>query len=207
MTERSFIEHPFDIVLRDGVTGVLRPAGFRKSALSYHRRRGTCVQVINIQKSQGSTSTDKRFYINVGLAFDAICGLKNRPVLEKPKEYECDDRGTRDRLGQLLPGVDEQWDIRSDDDPRPFVEQLGRDMTALVAELNQIDGPASYRSHRWFDRYRPKAENAQILFLLGDLQAARQEIEKLVVLFADRRNAPDFAWWVQQLGIDPNGIS
>ena len=194
-------EHPFDAAVRAGVTGVLRPAGFRKASLSYHRRRGTCVQVVNVQRSQGSSAAEKRFYINVGLAFDELCQLTNRAVLEKPKAHECDDRGTRDRLGGLLPDVDEHWEIGANTDPGPMAARLGHAMTALVAELDRIDGPAAYRSHRWFDRFRPKAENAQVFYILGDRDAARQEVERLAALFADRRNASGAAWWIEQLGL------
>lgn len=35
------------------------------------------------------------FYINVGLAFDAICQLTQTPILEKLKEYEWHIRGTK----------------------------------------------------------------------------------------------------------------
>src|SRR5689334_4751958 len=95
-------EDAFHAVVREGVTSVLKPAGFRKSGTNFHRRRGTCVQVINVQRSQASTLQEKQFYVNVGLAFDEICRLMGNPILEKPKEYECDARGTRDRLGALI---------------------------------------------------------------------------------------------------------
>jgi hypothetical protein len=80
-------------------------------------------------------------------------------------------------------------------------------MTMVVAELDQIDGPGAYRSHRWFDRSRPKAENAQILYVLGDREAARHEVDRLAALFADRQNANGAAWWVGQLGLQGLGTS
>src|SRR4051794_38458515 len=85
-------------VIAQALTPVLRDAGFRRSGMSYHRRRGDAVQVVNVQVSHGSTALEKSFCINVGLAFDACCRLAGVPILERPKEYECDERGTRDRL-------------------------------------------------------------------------------------------------------------
>src|SRR4051794_5097536 len=100
-------DEAFNDVVRDAVTAVLKPAGFSKSGTNYHRRLSSCVQVVNVQTSRGSTLDEKRFFINVGLAFDELCGLTDVPVLEKPKEYECDDRGTRDRLEKLVSNADE----------------------------------------------------------------------------------------------------
>jgi hypothetical protein len=92
-------------VIRQAVMATLKPAGFRKTGQSFHRRRGETVQVVNIQVSHGSSWAEKQFYVNVGIAFDAICVLAEVPILEKPKEYECDGRGTRDRLESLLSDV------------------------------------------------------------------------------------------------------
>jgi len=74
-------------------------------------------------------------------------------------------------------------------------------MATLVAELDRIDGPAAYRSHRWFDRFRPKAENAQVLYVLGDRAAALEEVERLAAFFADRQNANGAEWWITSLGL------
>src|SRR5581483_3480064 len=74
-------------VLAQAVTPPLRAAGFRKSGRNYHRRHGKTVQVVNIQVSRGSTWTEKEFYVNAGVAFDAICELVGVTVLDRPKEY------------------------------------------------------------------------------------------------------------------------
>lgn len=191
----------YEDVIRTAVTAVLKPAGFRKTASSFHRRVGTCVQVVNCQVSRGSTPDAKVFYINVGLAFDGVCELTKKPILDKPKEYECDDRGTRDRLGALLPELDEDWQVGPDAEAESVAHRLRAAMTALVAELDRVDGPATYRTHRWFDRFRPKPENAQILYLLGDSAAARREVADLAKMFADRQNANREDWWIEQLGL------
>jgi hypothetical protein len=191
----------FNEILRDAVTAVLKPAGFRKSGANYHRRRGSCVQVINVQSSRGSSWDEKQFYINAGLAFDELCGLANLPVLEKPKEYECDNRGTRDRLEKLVPDADDRWCVGPSVDNAAATTRLRSAVMELVRELDRIDGPAPYREHRWFDRFRPKQENAQVLYVLGDHSGAMKEVATLAKLFHDRQNANRAEWWIERLGL------
>jgi hypothetical protein len=188
-------------VIAQAVTPPLKAAGFRKTGMNYHRRRGDTVQVVNVQVSHGSTGTEKRFYVNVGIAFDALSGLAGLPVLERPKEYECDERGTRSRLELLVPGAPDRWVIRDREDVGMTVELLRGFFDRLVAELDRIDGLVAYRSHPWFDRFRPMRENAQILYLLGDLDGAWGEVQDLVTLFSDRPNASRADWWVERLGL------
>lgn len=188
-----------DAVLARGVTPPLRAAGFRKTGRNFHRRLGGTVQVVSIQVSQGATGTEKEFFVNVGVALDAVCDLAGVPILDRVKEYECDDRGTRSRLSQLLPGAAESWTVRAGQDPSDIADALHRHMQELVAELGRIDGPEAYRSHRWFDRFRPAQVNAQVLYLLGDLAGAFREVQGLASLFADRQNANRADWWVERL--------
>jgi hypothetical protein len=194
-------DEAFSDVVRDAVTAVLKPAGFRKSGANYHRRRGSCVQVVNVQTSRGSSWDEKRFFINVGLAFDELCALTSVPVLEKPKEYECDECGTRDRLEMLVANADEEWCAGPSVDAAEVTMRLRCAVTELVGELDRIDGPAQYRGHRWFDRFRPKQENAQVLYVLGDHAAAIEEVQRLAKLFHDRQNANRAEWWIERLGL------
>src|SRR5579883_542661 len=74
-------------VLARAVTPPLKAAGFRKSGMNYHRRRGEAVQVVNVQVSHGSSRAEKQFSINAGVAFDAIAvPLLVRPVPPRPGE-------------------------------------------------------------------------------------------------------------------------
>ncbi len=195
-------------VVAQAITPPLKVAGFRKSALNYHRRRGETVQVINIQLSQGSTATEKVFYVNAGIAFDALCRLMGQPVLETLKEYQCDECGTRDRLENLIPGAPDRWGLSDADDVLRIVGVLRGLIDQLVAELDTIDGVDAYRAHRWFDRALPIPQrlNAQIRYLVGDLDGAWQEIQDLVRFLADRHAPPDTRWFVERFrlsGLQP----
>jgi hypothetical protein len=186
-------------VLAQAVTPHLKAAGFRKSGMNYHRRHGETVQVVNAQLSHGSTWSEKCFYVNAGIAFDAICTLAGVPMLDRPKEHECDNRGTRDRLEALIPGARGSWVLRVGEDTSGTITTLGDCLLQLMGELDRIDGLAAYRAHRWFDRFRPTQANAQVLYLLGDKAGAWREVQDLATLFADRQNANRTAWWVERL--------
>lgn len=189
----------YQAFIAEAVTPPLREAGFRKNGSNYHRRWGDTSQVVNLQLSRGSTWTEKEFYINVGVAFDAICTLVNVPVLDRPKEYECDDRGTRDRLQKLMPDMPSSWVVRVGTEIAPDVAQLRGTLEQLMAELEPIRTLSDYRTHRWFDRFRPVKENAQVLYLLGDLAGALREVQALATMFADRQNANRVEWWIERL--------
>jgi hypothetical protein len=74
-------------------------------------------------------------------------------------------------------------------------------MQQLAGDLDNIDGLAAYRAHRWFNRFRPVQANAQVLYLLGDKAGAWREVQNLAALFADRQNANRVGWWVERLRI------
>jgi hypothetical protein len=189
----------FDQLIERSVTAVLRPTGFRKSALNFHRRYDEVIQVVNVQTSHGSSSDIIRFYVNVGIAFDAICQLMALEIVEKPKEYDCDSRGTRDRLENLVTGAEACWSIASEGDLENTARRLNRCSELLADELQKIRDVQSYRRHRWFDRCRPRQENAQIFYLLGDFDNAWTEVNALCNLFADRGDLSRPEWWIKEL--------
>ncbi|MEM7587129.1 MAG: DUF4304 domain-containing protein [Acidobacteriota bacterium] len=199
---KSPLQKLFDDVVRRGVTSMLRPYGFRKSGLNFHRRNGDVIQVVNLQNSHGSSPAAKRFYINVGLSFDDLCRLTGTEQLDRPKEYECEGRGTRARLEELIDDVPERWEVRANRDaPGRVLDNLKPALAQLACELQIIENALSYRRHRWFERSRPSQENAQILYLLGDREAAWNEVLALCALFRDRKTMSRPGWWLRKLGL------
>jgi len=191
----------FTAVVKDAVTSLLKPLGFRKSSLNFHRRHREVVQVVNLQLSSGTTSNEKLFYVNVGLAFDSVCQLTQTEILEQPKEHDCVSRGTRGRLESLLTDTPERWSVGADADTESVAEPLQGAMEKLAVDLETIDSVHAYHQHRWFDRFRPTQENAQILNLLDDLSGAWNEILHLCDLFADRQAINQPRWWIDELGL------
>lgn len=199
--DKSPAQRLFDDIVKRAVTSILKPLGFRKSALNFHRRHKAVVQVVNLQSSHGSAWDEKLFYVNVGLAFDDVCQLTDTEILEKPKEHDCDSRGTRDRLESLLDNTPERWSVIVNGDSESVAQHLQKAVEQLAVELEIIDGVPACREHRWFDRFRPKQENAQILYVLGDLDGAWNEVKQLCTLFADRQAINQPEWWVEELGL------
>lgn len=199
--EKSPAQTRFEDIIKSSVTSVLKPLGFRKSGLNFHRRHNDVIQVVNFQSSHGSSWDEKLFYINVGLAFDVVCQLASIEILEKPKEYECDSRGTRERLERLLDNVPDRWSVRANEDSSPVAEHLNSAIEQLAKDLESIDGLQAYRTHRWFDQFRPKPVNAQILYILGDLDGSWNEVTQLCEHFADRQAINQPKWWIEKLGL------
>jgi hypothetical protein len=189
----------FKELLASAVTPSLQKSGFRKKHLTFRRRVDEAVQVVNLQLSQGSTAGEKRFYVNVGVAFDAICRLIDAPIDENVKEHECSDRGVGDRLEKLIGNCPSVWVIKDDDDVSELKPLLNSLVQQMIEELDCISSISSYRRHRWFNRFRPAPINAQIQYLLGEFSEALQEVIALTQFFGDRPNASDADWWIESL--------
>jgi hypothetical protein len=91
------------------------------------------------------------------------------------------------------------WHVRSGDAVEAVATPLRLAIERLLPELDTIDGLAAYHSHRWFNRFRPRQENAQVLYALGDVEGARQEVQALAELFSDREAANCPEWWIETL--------
>jgi hypothetical protein len=181
-------------VVNEAIVVHTKPAGFRKTGLNFHRRRGETIQVINVQGSQSSSWEEKQFYINVGIAFDAICELAGIAILDKVKEYECDERGIRHRLGRLVADVPDRWSTNCD--PMDLIQKLSASIAEVVSDLDRIHSIAAFRDHRWFDLARPSETRCQVFYLLGDLDRAWNEVVELT-----KRSAQSPEWYVGPLSL------
>lgn len=190
------------LFLSAAVMPPLKAGGFRKSSTNFHRRNGEAVQVVNIQSSRGNSWNEVEFFLNVGIAFDRMCRHYGKSILETPKEYECDSRGTRDRIRSFLPNAPTAIRLQVGGDHSATESDLKAVMVDLVRELDDIDGLIAYRTHRWFDRFRPRDERAQILYLLDDLDGAWAEVKALAAFFHDRMNANRVEWWIDHLSLE-----
>ncbi len=189
-------------VVARAITPTLKASGFRKTALNFHRRHGETAQVVNVQVSHGSTAMEKTFYINVGIAFDAIGRLTGFPVPDRLKEYECDRLGTRGRLDKLVSGQPNWWTVRVGDDLSAIVDPIQAAIARLSAELDRIDGIATFRAHRWFKRVGSHEVEAQVRYLLGDLEGAWRQIEALARVYSNRDDLNRPECWVDRLKLD-----
>lgn len=159
------------------------------------------MQVVNIQGSPGSTWAEKIFYVNDGLAFDEICHHLKRPVVEKPKEYECDSRGLRVRLEQVVTEAPDQWTIPANANTDAIVGQLRPIIEVMASKLDEIEGISGLRNSTWFNWHRPLDVRALVLYLLGDKAGARTEVTELTKCFKDRELLNEREHWLAELNL------
>jgi Domain of unknown function (DUF4304) len=200
MISRTVIETTFKTLVQEAITPALKPAGFKKTGLTYHRRHGETVQVINLQQSAWNQCDRKEFFVNVGAAFDQIYQLRQQEILAKPKEYECDEVGTRDRLEKFIQEAPALWTIDATSNVSLITTRLRSCMTKVTTELDQISSIQTYSAHPWFDRHCSVTTQAQIFYIMGDDASAWQAVQQLVTVFADRENNST-EWWIERLNL------
>lgn len=184
-------------VIDEAFVAVLKPRGFKKTAHNFHRRLGEVVQVVNVQLSQGSSYSEKLFYVNVGLAFDEICSLIGQSTNETPKEHEC---ATRGRLEEFLRNAHERWEVGGPNKLDSMISKLRGVIEELAEELNQVTSPSDYLAHDWFRRESVSlSECAQIHYVVGDLDSAWADVQRMCVEFADRELLGKPEYWIDEL--------
>lgn len=195
------VQKAFDDLVKQAVTAVLKPMGFKKTALNFHRRQNEVVQVVNIQGSLGSTSVEKVFYVNVGFAFDEICNLNKISILEKPRVHDCDLRGYRSRLENFVTDAPDRFSI-TDMNIKSVRNLLKAYFVQLGEEFDKIQSVKNFREHRWFNVTRPSQVTLQSLYLVEGIDAASVELNALTKLFSDRPKLNDPNWWIEELNLE-----
>lgn len=203
VADKTLIERNFDSLVRDAITAILKPRDFKKTRLNFRRRLGQVVQVVNVQQSQGNFGNYKAFYVNVGLAFDSVCIHLGVEVSEEPVDYECDQRGIRQRLELLIPTAPARWTVPvADGELATTTSRLKDIVVELATELDQIDGLPAFRSHDWFNKAVSRPLNAQVLYLLGEFDGAWSEIRSICDSFAGRRLLSQPQHWIRELKLN-----
>lgn len=168
-----------------------------RSGLTFHRRCGMSVQVINVQLSQANVGEVGAFYINVGLNFDEIRALEGKPSLVKPKVYECQFQR---RLERLVPGVPERWEVTRSSDADALALTLHVAFEHLLLCLDQIDSIHSFLARAWLKGGADFAFLAQCHYVQGNRQEAVAALQQLDDTFRTRPrwNLED---WLDRLGL------
>jgi hypothetical protein len=161
-----------------------RAAGFKKKGFNFRRRLGSTVQVVGIQLSTSNVGATGRFYVNVGIAFDALWRLAGDPIREDPPERACHFRA---RMEQLVAGCPAWWDVSDQTDVGQVGKRLAACFERAVAELDRIDGPQTFLDHPWGDDVLALLLRPRLLYVVGDLDGAWHQLEVIAAKFADRR--------------------
>lgn len=177
-----------DLVARlatTSVTPVLRPGGFRKRALTYARRVGEAVQVVNLHLSAANLGERGGFYVNVGVDLDALHRLEGREVPSgPPKEHGCQLRW---RLEQFLDaGVPARWEFGSEAEGTRLEAPLRAAVEDLPALLDRLDSVGHVLEHARLDRGTFLGRRAQLQFVAGDEEGAAGSMALELEAFQDR---------------------
>lgn len=200
--EKSPSQLAFDHLLKTIITPILKPLGYKKSGVNYHCRNEQVAIVINFQSSSASNSQEKQFYINVGLAFDEIRRQRHLDILEKPKEYDCDQRGIRFRIESIYPQAGSRITLHADDTDRGLSTLLQTIFADLAAALAQIQNLADFHQYPWFAQVSGiPGMKALVYFLLNEIHNAESEIDELVNRFAERKHLCERAHWYKRFNI------
>jgi len=166
------------------ITPKARDAGFRKSAFSFCRRRGSVVHVVNVQLSHGNFADQGAFYVNVGLNFDELRVLDKKPISKVPKEYECD---LRRRLEDLASDAPSKWKVDSQTEISDIASRLGDYFTKIVVLLDPIDSVSAFLEQQWEGTGTHYGLLARMHYVLGDMNEARRLVYKEATFFKDRQ--------------------
>ncbi|PTL76052.1 DUF4304 domain-containing protein [Vitiosangium sp. GDMCC 1.1324] len=162
---------------------IAKAGGFKKKELTWRRRHGETIQVLNVQRSHGNTASEASCYVNVAISFDALYCLGNRPIPEEPREYECH---YRQRMEHLVPGAPPAWSVDANTDEAALTARLSADLARAIAFLDAVDSPAKLLQHEVLDEGSGLFLRAQLRYVTGDPDGALADVSQGVALFADR---------------------
>ncbi len=111
-----------DKLVREHIAHLLKRNGFKKKKLSWNRARGSFVDIINIQELSGSTESNERFVLNIGVFipdyYETVWGQPYKGFAQEA------DAIFRTRLGDLLEGE--------------FSEKINTPFIALDSDLDVL---------------------------------------------------------------------
>lgn len=130
---------PQDIIksiINNSVAKVACEEGFKRSNYNFFRRKGSTVQVLNIQLSRWNHGNEASFYVNASLAFDELRKFEDRAIEESPKYYGCD---FYHRLEHYVPDTPPIWNVKLDMNIEPMVKSLNKKIYVLINNFNRIE--------------------------------------------------------------------
>ncbi|MFP2963851.1 DUF4304 domain-containing protein [Myxococcus sp. 1LA] len=160
-----------------------KAGGFKKKELTWRRRHGETTQVLNVQRSHGNTSSEARFYVNVGIAFDALFRLEEQAIPDAPREHECHFRARLEQLDAKAPAV---WVVGSTTNESALTVRLAKHLARAVAFFDTVEGPATLLQQQRLDHGAELFLRAQLRYVLDDASGALADVRQGVAFFSDR---------------------
>lgn len=127
----------FAWLITDVVRVLLKDKGFSKNALTFVRRRGDLIDVINIQGSTRNGLVDHSFFINVAILSESVLGVLGLTVPQRPKEI---DGLYRKRVSDISGSQVDRIDITPTTDRVALADFVRSEFTAALNHLDRIGG-------------------------------------------------------------------
>ena len=174
----------FDAVV-DRVAAFLGHRGFSRRSAVFFRMQGGNWAVIELQKSQRTSSDVVVFTVNVGVVSSRLAHFSSAP-LKNDRPPQSSEWHWRQRLGFLLAGQDKWWTIG----PRISPEQVSREIEdALELALPEVEKYVQDEALRdvWLTGSSPGLTDVQRLRNLAVLLKALGPAGRLSAVLEDLR--------------------
>lgn len=131
MTPKDHFNH----LINSTVAPYLKEAGYRKTALNFHRTAGDMYYVINFQNDRNSAS-QHNFFINVGIYSGAMQKAIGKPEISKPTYNDCFFDW---RIEVITGSGNQKYTLTADTDMEEVTISVMSDIQHTVRFLNGIN--------------------------------------------------------------------
>ncbi len=159
------------------IAPLMKQHGFKRKALTFERKHGAVLQIVNVQCSHGGDS----FYVNVGVVLDEVKALRASETGSQVFGGHTVHFGSR--LDSLAPALPQSWKA---DDANAGAE-VAAGLEKALRKLNAIDSAAAMLAEVDLRHGFHKVLRAQLVWIGGDPRGARADLEAVAKEFSDRQ--------------------
>jgi hypothetical protein len=171
--------------IKKGIAPAMTVAGFRKYGMQFHRRVKTVVQVVAIHFSQESSSSARRFSLNIGIGFDKLWSLDQQQLPERPKEYQLH---FNKRAQEIIRGLPQCFEASSMIDADALAVRLAIASNKLLAELDDLDSVDAFLRKGWLGNGADRILKARMHYVRGEFEKAIADLQSAAAFFSDRQS-------------------
>lgn len=170
-------------VIKKGIAPAMNAAGFRKYGMQFHRRVKTVVQVVAIHFSQESSSSARRFFLNIGIGFDKLWSLDRQQLPDRPKQYQLH---FNKRAEEIIRDLPQYFEASSMIDADALAARLAIASNKLLAELNDLDSVDAFLRKGWLGSGADRILKARMHYVRGEFEKAIADLQSAADFFSDR---------------------
>lgn len=126
-----------DQLVKETIKPLLKTAGFKKSRMHFYHTNGEINFAINIQKSQGNSFEQVKFYINCYIHSTKIDEVLGRKIKEMPDVYYFSKR-----ISSIVNSGEDGYYITKDTDFLALNTLIENDLKLLISFFDSIQSTA-----------------------------------------------------------------